>query len=436
VTAVTCLSVTGCQAGLPLLERLTFRRDDLAGCLPRLRARAGASGVTVLSTCQRVEVYATSPDLHDPRRLVAALAAERDVRAGVLDAAAAVRTGPDAVRHLLRVTAGLTSFVLGEREIVGQVRTAAEESRAAGVTTPELDRLLAAAVSASRRVHRETSFAAAGQSVAAAAVDAAAAHRGGGLVGCRLLVVGAGEVATVAIRRGVALGAEVTVANRTMRRAERLRNAGARVVDLGEMEAELAHTDLAILATAAPHALVDRGMLRSARGEAAPPLLLLDLSMPRNVDPSAREVDGVDVLDLDDLRRLTPSGAGGLASEVDLAERLVDHEAARYLRWLATRSAAAAVRRLRADADAVAYEEARRVARQLPAGLQDVVEKAVLRTARRLAHGATTGLLQAAEQGDDDLVAALSEVFGRPDTAVDDAGPQQPPAPLVRPRAS
>ena len=434
MTSITCLSVTGCQAGLPMLEQLSFRRDELAGCLPRLRSRAGASGVTVLSTCQRVEVYATSPDLHDPRRLIAALAAERDVPADVLDAAAALRTGPDAVRHLLRVTAGLTSFVLGEREIVGQVRLAADESRAAGLASPELDRLLATAVSASRRIHRETSLADAGCSVAATAVDVAATRLGGGLAGCRLLVVGAGEVATVAIRRAVALGADVTVANRTLRRAERLQKAGARVVDLGEMDAELAHADLAILATAAPHPLVDAESVRSARGEAAPPLLLVDLSVPRNVDPSAREVEGVDVLDLDDLRRLAPPGAGGLASEVDLAERVVDQETARYLRWLATRSAAAAIRRLRADADAVAFEEARRAAGQLPADVQAIVEGAVVRTAHRLAHGATTRLLQAAEQGDDDLVAALSAVFGRSDTAVDNAVPQQPS--MVRPRAS
>jgi len=411
MTAVTCVSVTGCHAGLELLERLAFRREDLAASLPRLAAGAGVSQLALLSTCQRVELYAVSAHPQDARLLVRALGNEREVPAGVLDAAGAVRTGPDAVHHLLRVTAGLTSFVLGEREIVGQVRAAAEASRVAGVSGPELNRLLACAVSASRRVHRETSFAASGRSVAGAGVDAVTSWRDGDLRGCRLLVVGAGEVAMVVVTRAVRAGARVTVANRTLRRTERLRDAGARVVDLAEVERLLETTDAAIVATAAPHHLVEARSLRAARSRSAQPLLLVDLSMPRNVDPAVREIPGVELLDLHDLGQVAGSEARSLACDVDTAEGLVREEAARYLRWLETRTAADQVRRLRADAEAVAQEEARRVAGRLPPELQAVVEEAVLRTARRLAHGPTVTLLDAAQHGDQELVALLSGVF-------------------------
>jgi glutamyl-tRNA reductase len=346
-----------------------------------------------------------------------ALATERDVPVPQLERAAAVRTGPEAVHHLLRVTSGLTSFVLGEREIVGQVRAAAGASRAAGVSGPELDRLMASAVSASRRVHRATSLATAGRSVAGAAVDALLSARGGDLTGCRLLVVGAGEVATVAVTRAVAAGAEVTVANRTLRRAERLRDAGARVVDLAALGSSLATADAVLLATAAPHPLVDAASLRAVRGAGARPVLLVDLSMPRNVDPSVRELDGVELLDLQDLARVASSAPADLVSDVGTAERLVADEVARYLRWLGTRVAGAPIRRLREDADAVAREEARRVAGRLPPELRSVLEDAVLRTAHRLAHGPTTALLAAAQQGDRDLVALLSTVFHDPDAA-------------------
>jgi len=424
MSALVCISVTGCHAGLALLERLAYRPEELAASLPRLRSLAGVAQLAVLSTCQRVEVYAASPYL-DPRVVVRALATEREVSARELEPAVAVRTGPDAVHHLLRVTSGLTSFVLGEREIVGQVRAAAHASRVAGVSGPELNRLLASAVSVSRRVHRETSLATAGRSVAGAAVETLIARAGGDLSGCRLLVVGAGEVARVAVTRAVQAGADVTVANRTLRRAERLRDAGAHVVDLAELQRCLAVADTVVLATAAPHPLVDTVSLQAARGTTTRPLLLLDLSMPRNVHPSVREVDGVELLDLQDLGQLTPSGPDSLARDVDTAERLVRDEAARYFRWLDTRTAGDPIRRLRDDADAVAREEARRVAGRLPADVRDVVEEALLRTARRLAHGPTRTLLAAAERGDDDLVALLSGLFDRAGVVPGTAGREE-----------
>jgi glutamyl-tRNA reductase len=229
-----------------------------------------------------------------------------------------------------------------------------------------------------------------------------------------VLVVGAGEVARVAVTRAVRAGADVTVANRTLRRAERLRDAGASVVDLAELDRWLAVADVAVLATAAPHPLVDAASVAATRAGTARPLLLVDLSMPRNVHPSVRELDGVELLDLQDLQGVTSSGPGSLVRDVDVAERLVREEVTRYLRWLDTRTAGDRIQRLRADADSVAREEAERVAGRLPEHLQGVVEEALLRTARRLAHGPTTTLLAAAQRGDDELVTLLSGIFGGP----------------------
>lgn len=411
MTAITCISVVGCEAGLALLERLAFAPADLPVALPRLLAATEVSQLAVLSTCQRVELYATAPQRPDPAQLVRALAAERGVPEPDLQPAVAVRIGRDAVHHLLRVAAGLRSFVLGEREIVGQVRAAAQASRAAGVSGPELDRLLGAAVRASRRVHAETSFAATGRSVAEAALDCVVARFGGALAGRRVLVVGAGDVATVVVSRAVSAGGEVTIANRTLRRAQRFADAGARVVDLDALDAELGWADVAVLATAAPHALVAAESLRVVRGQAARPLLLLDLSMPRNVDPAVRNLDGVELLDLDDLAQHSAEGALSVVRDVERADELVRREADRYLRWLTTRTAAEPVRRLRQDADAVAQDEARRLAGEVPPALRPVVEEALLRTAHRLVHGATRLVLDATEDGRDDLVALLSGVF-------------------------
>ncbi len=182
-----------------------------------------------------------------------------------MSAAATGYAGDAAARHLLRVATGLESFVLGETEVAGQVRAAAEASRSAGGDVV-LDRLLDTAVSAARRAHRCTGVAATSRSVAAAAVDVVA----GDLPGRRLLLVGAGQVAATVVARGVALGAQVTVCNRTRRHADRFAAAGATVVDLAELPAVLATTDVAFLATAAPHPLVDAELLRACRPAGIP----------------------------------------------------------------------------------------------------------------------------------------------------------------------
>src|SRR4051812_29381554 len=157
-TALACLSVPGCRVALPVLEALSFGREELGDALADLRSRSGAEQVCLLSTCERTELYAAWAGEADVDALARALAENRGVPLSAVAAACDRLTGRAAARHLLRVTAGLESFVLGERDIVGQVRAAGAAAHAAGVSGLELERLLAAAVSTSRRVHRGTSF--------------------------------------------------------------------------------------------------------------------------------------------------------------------------------------------------------------------------------------------------------------------------------------
>ena len=211
MTGLSCLSVTACHASLDVLERLSYPREELAGRLMSLRTSSQARAVSVLSTCQRTEVYATWPGEPDDPALLAALALDRGIPSRVLGPVARTYRGDAAARHLLRVASGLESFVLGETEIAGQVRAAADVTRAAGSGDAELERLLDAAISASRKRQRRTSILAASRSVAGVAVDAVAGHNGGTLAGRRLLVVGAGQVASVVVARAVELQAFVTV---------------------------------------------------------------------------------------------------------------------------------------------------------------------------------------------------------------------------------
>jgi len=211
MTGLSCLSVTACHASLDVLERLSYPREELAGRLMSLRTSSQARAVSVLSTCQRTEVYATWPGEPDDPALLAALALDRGIPSRVLGPVARTYRGDAAARHLLRVASGLESFVLGETEIAGQVRAAADVTRAVGSGDTELERLLDAAISASRKRQRRTSIPAATRSVAGVAVDAVTRSSGGTLAGKRLLVVGAGQVASVVVARAVELQAFVTV---------------------------------------------------------------------------------------------------------------------------------------------------------------------------------------------------------------------------------
>jgi glutamyl-tRNA reductase len=280
-----------------------------------------------------------------------------------------------------------------------------------------LDRLLDTAVSAARRAHRRTGVAATSRSVAAAAVDVVAA----GLPGRRLLLVGAGQVAATVVARGVALGARVTVCNRTRRHADRFAAAGATVVDLADLPAALAAADVAFLATAAPHPLVDAELLRACRPAGGPSLTLVDLALPRNVHPSVRELPSVRLIDLADLRA---AEAPALVAEVATVEEVIDAELARYRRWAAARGVGPALRRMRADAEQVAREEVDRA--DVPEDVRAAVERAVLRTVHRLTHATTREMLAAAEAGDGALVEQLAGLYApaadsAADSATDDA---------------
>ncbi len=440
MTTLDCVSLAGCQASLDLLERATYSGDELAQRLPALRTACGADQLAVLSTCQRTELYVAWSGTPEPDRLLAAFAADRGLPVDTVRDAVTWRRDDDCVRHLLRVTSGLESFVLGETEVIGQVRLAAQIARAAGVCSGELDALLRAAVSAARRVHRETSFVATGRSVGTTAVDAAAAWWSlrslphttmaeaesvacclcgtdidtspvAALAGRRLLMVGAGQIANAVVARAAQSGAVVTVCNRTLRHAERFAAAGAAVVDLTEMEDHLGRSDVVVLGTAAPHRLVDADMLGRVRTGQGAPLLLVDLSVPRNVDPRVRDLPWVELIDLADLRGSGAADAATLSADVAMAEQVIDAELVRFRHWLRARTAASAVRRLRAQADDVGRQEYDRVAVRLPADARALLELAVHRTVHRLIHAPTRALLDAAATGDGELVETLARAL-------------------------
>jgi len=321
-------------ATVALREQAALTEPAARALLGDLRSMPSMSAAAVLSTCNRTEVYALSSAQDPIEPLRGALAARGRLGPETVAAAGFHHTGPDALRHLFRVAAGLDSMVVGEPEIQHQVRRAAAVAAEADMLGDGLDAVFRAALAAGRRVRRETGVGRGAVSTASVCV-ALARQALGEIAGRRALVVGAGAMASSAARALARNGAgEIVVANRTERAARRLaQDVGGTGVGLGRVEGELARADLVVSCTSAPGPVVRRAdVVRAVRLRDGRPLVCVDLALPRDVDPTAATLEGVVLLDIDDLRLAAATNRAGRAVEARRAETIVADEVARCLR--------------------------------------------------------------------------------------------------------
>jgi glutamyl-tRNA reductase len=355
------------QHPLDLLERVAVTESALPKALGRLRDQSNLSEAVILSTCLRTEVYAVVERFHDGvAELQEFLATISGSPVETLADHLMVRFDDDVTTHLFTVAAGLDSAVLGETEVLGQVRRAWERAQHEQVSGPVLGALFRHAVETGKRVRSETAIARGITSFSHGAVALAAARRPGGLDDARVLVVGAGEMGEGVTQALGGHGAtSLVVANRSSARTAGVvagvpDNAAAQVsaAPLDDLEALLAESDVVFTSVGTTHPIIDRPMLEEAvrgRGD-RPPLMVIDLGVPRNVDPSAAEVDGLVLLDMDVLRSAVAEALSGRQDEVAGATRIVTDEVERYRVASRARDAAPMVSALRAR-----VEEARRV---------------------------------------------------------------------------
>jgi glutamyl-tRNA reductase len=385
VPGLVAVGVSHRTAPLELLERFALDSRGAAAMLKRLRSTA-AREAAVLSTCNRTEVYMVAAD---------SAVADRAARA-VLPSHAGVRSFADtgAVRHLFRVTAGLESMAVGETEIQGQVRRAYELALRERATGPVLNRLFRGALEAGKRVRSQSARAA--PSLASLGVELAA-RRLGRLEGARAVVVGAGQNAEAAGRALVRQGQRpVFVATRRYERAVGLaRTFGGRAVRFAGVEAELAGADLAFTCTASRDPIVTRDQLARVM-ERRPDrvLVMVDLAVPRDVDPAVRAVPRVELYDIDDLSRDVVS-----APRHEASEALIEREVDRFRGWLVSLDVVEAISALHAAGEA-AVEAARAASdidwAALSAADRQRVELVARTVAARLLHAPTMALREAA----------------------------------------
>ncbi len=342
------VGVSHSEASLDLLERLTVRADALPELLAEISA-LGATEAVVLSTCSRSEIYARSRT--DPDQLVEALARHAGVPPATIHAVAQQRVGAPAVEHLLRVTAGLESRLVGEVDIQRQVRTAFRAARAAGTVGPLLDRVFPLALRCGDDVRSRTSLGRQGRSLARRAVDIGVAAVDGGSPGGshevlpEVLIVGSGQMASSAAERLNEIGLPFRVAARDESYAARLAGAN-NVCALDSLVGGIQRADLLICATSASRPVVTYAHVREAMRARTRRLTVVDLAVPRNVDPAAGMLDRVGLVDLSGLND-DASSDPVVCEAVGQAEELVLAATRGYLEAESARRAGPLIRAVR-----------------------------------------------------------------------------------------
>ncbi len=356
MSEILALGISHKTAPVAVRERLAFTdRQALQFAQEALR-NAEIDEAVVICTCNRTEVYLV---VGDPVQAEAELLRMLSERAGMRPTQLAeVIYSPrncDAARHLYRVASGLESMVLGEAEIQGQVRRAHEMAMQAGCTGPLSNRLFAAALSTGKRVRSETGIGQSRLSISSVAVDLASRLLGS-LTDRHVVIVGAGETSELTASALSARGAgTVFVANRHAKRALSIAERfGGSVVSLDELPEQMTAADIVVSSTSSPHQIIDDDdlalVMEMREGR---PLLLIDIAVPRDIDPACNELEGVTLYDIDDLQAIVSRNVDARAELMPQAEQIIEEEISRFARWLGQSEALPTVSALRAHADAL-----------------------------------------------------------------------------------
>ncbi len=319
----------------------------------------------------------------------------------------------EAVRHLFEVTAGLDSVAAGEDEIQGQVRAAYAAALEVGAVGDQLPALFSRAIAVGRRVRRQTALGAVRRSLGRTAVDIASAELGK-LATPAVVVIGAGKLAEVVVDRLLELRlARLVICGRTPERAARLAGRGGEVLPFSRLHAGMVAADAVICCTAAPHRLIERpdvSRVMTARG--GRPLLLVDLSVPRAVQPEAASVPGVRLLDLERLGQDVIQDAAPLGSALEQGRTIVQAEVQRFVRWCTGRQASGVVTALRRRFEEICQRELERRLRGRDSLAADEVEAVMQGAMAKLLHGPTMMAREAVAAGDEPALRAISRMFG------------------------
>jgi glutamyl-tRNA reductase len=441
MSELLALGISHKTAPVALRERLAFSDDEASEFEREATATAEVREAVVISTCNRTEVYLVVGDTVRAESDVLGLLARRaEIRPTELADAIYSPRNCDAARQLYRVTAGLESMILGEAEIQGQVRRAHETAMRAGCTGPLSNRLFAAALTTGKRVRSETGIGSSRVSVPSVAVDLALSVLDG-LEDRHVVILGAGETSELTARALAEQGAgTIFVANRHADRALSLaQRFGGSVVGLDKLPDQLVRADIVLCSTSSPHPIVGREELELVMAErdgpdGRAPLLLIDIAVPRDIDPACGELDGVTLYDIDDLQAVIARNLNSRADETPQALAIVEQEIQRFARWLGQLDALPTVSALRAHGeDIVAQVLAENSQRWESASERDLARVDAIARAvmTRLLHEPTIRLRSFSEDRGHASLELVRELFGLREDRADALSTERSPAELA-----
>ena len=403
------------SAPLDLREEVTLGTGELPEALASLQGTV-SHGV-ILSTCNRSEIYTVAPTVTQGTESLKRFFAEyHKINLKKFEPHMYVHHQRSAVHHLFRVASGLDSLIVGEAQILGQVREAFSAATRAGLGGGQITRLFHRAIRAGRQARHKTDIGRNAVSVSRAAVAMA---RGvlGDLPDKRVLVIGIGDAGSMAARALADTGVtDITITNRTYKRAAELASElGGRPAPFEDLTTLLGQTDLAIAATGSPGYLLTPEILAASRNGNEQHLFIMDIAMPRDVDPAVRELPGINLYDMDDLEAVAETNKRKRMHEATKAEAIVDEEADRFMRWLSSQYVIPTVAGIRAQAEEVRKRELARVMKEFPQLSEDEQAKLTAFSnamVKKVLHKPISWLK---DNGDPTQVEVARKLFGLPE---------------------
>ena len=401
-------------APIGVRERLAFAPDRVSNALRDLLDHGGAHEAAILSTCNRTELYCGLKD-RDSAQVVAWLGDYHLLRTVDLQPYLYRHTDQQAVRHLLRVASGLDSLVLGEPQILGQVKAAYQAANSAGALGSRLERLFQHTFAVAKQVRTDTRIGASPVSVAFAAVGLAK-QIFADLPQRTALLIGAGDTIELVARHLHDNGAgRLIVANRTLERAHALvAPFNGYAIALDEIPAHLGEADIVIAATASPGLMLDAALLRRClKQRRRRPMFMVDLAVPRDIDPAVAELDDVYLYTVDDLKDIIQENLHSRQAAAAQAEDIIDSQVEHFMAWLRAQDSAASIRALRQRAEATRDEALARAQRRLAQGKDPAEVLKLLADAltNKLLHPPCAGLREAAAQGDAEMLNLIKTLY-------------------------
>ncbi|MBJ8832985.1 glutamyl-tRNA reductase [Citrobacter portucalensis] len=411
------LGINHKTAPVSLRERVTFSPDTLDQALDSLLAQPMVQGGVVLSTCNRTELYLSVEEQDNLQEaLVRWLCEYHNLNEEDLRNSLYWHQDNDAVSHLMRVASGLDSLVLGEPQILGQVKKAFADSQKGHLNASALERMFQKSFSVAKRVRTETDIGASAVSVAFAACTLAR-QIFESLSTVTVLLVGAGETIELVARHLREHNVKkMIIANRTRERAQVLADeVGAEVISLSDIDARLQDADIIISSTASPLPIIGKGMVeRALKNRRNQPMLLVDIAVPRDVEPEVGKLSNAYLYSVDDLQSIISHNLAQRKAAAVEAETIVEQEASEFMAWLRAQGASDTIREYRSQSEQIRDELTAKALAALQQGgdAQAIMQDLAWKLTNRLIHAPTKSLQQAARDGDSERLNILRDSLG------------------------